>query len=1307
MPTPDIELAPDIEQLGELLGLLDVSGCFDAKWFGQIPANLEKIPERVAPLLALIDHILGPAVVPDTCKPTERPEPAGNPGAPEAGTNWYPIRNPLDGSPTGLHLVVGNVSKGNQSADIGVGIRHTTGYQDLTIAAYAVLPLFHLSNTASPEFLPGTKPLSIGLEVSSDAGFSTDDGVHFSSLLLDVELFLGTAAPTMALEFVGLSGQPAKAPSKYTSLAAFLDGIENHDVGSWLSAVLLKGTYWLKLYVGRSSWTIGDLLCAACVLSVDENDNYALKLDYLKENAHHPNVLAENFLLNVLVKLSESKEPLIPIPVGAEGSGIYITREACKTGENDSFEYGLRVMIQDIPIAGGKNKNKTEKENKDRAGKPEYMLQLGKWIGKETKDDSWLSRLGRPADPGVAFYLLTGPSQASSCGSQPPKVTFAPRVELISVGIDVRGSAKNPLFNHNGYVLSGAELRVYLRQESSGVTFGAACSLDGLGLPLGPTAAGQGEGNGQASNPVAQNLLSSGSDDKDAKGDKSPVNPSFGLSAAYCEAGNPKFALQLYDKDGNPANPVTIPIGRALGPLQCDKLGVGWDKETHRLSLLFDGGIHAGTLELDLTDLSVGIPLSAPGEFSEYSLDLHGIGITFDSGDVEISAALLETPGGDDVSISYDGEAIAKAGPLGISAIGSYAYMKGKTDQDADGKGYASLMVFGVLDDELGDPTGTGAFFVTGLATGFGYNRALVLPAQDKVPEFPLVAAATDPTALGGTPPNPAKALAGLDGHVPAERGEYWLAAGLRFTSYDLIHSTVLATVEFGQELEIALLGVASISLPPGASEKVAFAELGLEVELLPSAGVLSATAVLSPNSFVLDPACKLTGGFAFSVWFGDNPNAGQWVLTVGGYHPHFTPPPYFPTVPRLGFNWPMPGHVTVHGDAYFALTSSAFMVGGGLEILFHDGNLKAWFKANVDAVIQWAPLHYEMTARVSIGASYRIHFWSITSTLKAELSAEVEIWGPKTGGRAHVHWFVISFTVGFGAGRDQRPPPLDWHNDHGTGFAQTLLPQKDSGQPAVFTMAVHDGLLSTFHSDGNTVWVVTANHFTCSAKTAIPVNGVTLNGAPTDSQPATDPIHVRPMRATLNSSVLSVTLRQDDSTCDNTANFDVELATESVAAGKWGEPLPLPEKGKPLPEPNPNAQISGCMGLKAIRPKNPKLSPAGKDLLSVNVAEAFRYEVVNEFPPVSCNHLPLSPGAQPVGSPPTASNDSLPTIRETATQAVADRRSSVLSTLQEFGVGPLTNGGLETFAEDPERFLNGSPLLAAPALHSGTIERI
>ncbi len=1306
-------LDPRVLNLGKLIGLLKQDSRIDQDWFAHADVELGNIPRRVRELLQLTADVLGKGKTP-----------AGVPG----GT-WYPIPNPVDkAKATGFYLVAPPPPASGTSpvnATVGIGVLQETGYGKLSINAYGYVPLFKLSSDSSPSIVIGTQPSSIGVVASlTDNETFKANGVSFTSMKLDVNFsFSAAQAPSMRLTFGNLKGAPAGVPSEFTSLQQLIDNIE--AVGKWIAAVILQGTYWLDHYIGSSVYTIGDILTTACVLTVDNDGKYNLNLDYLKTNVKNPKVLAENFLFNLLHKLSESDKPIVPIPVGAAGSGIYVVREKAEDGASD---YGARLMINDIKVGGGAKSKETTSGDKTASPPPEITFQIGKWIAEEKDKDSWVARaLGETKDfvkPGVSIYLLRSTSTAGECKSEGPNVTFKPRIELVSLGLDVYGGAGQALFDIGGYTMGGAELRVYVKQSDSGFIFGGAASIDDLGIPLGP---GFGSGaQGKNSNPVAQSLLESGAKaektDKD-EGDKEPVNPTFSMSAAYVKGGN--FAFQLYDADGKPSDKVVLPIQRALGPLQCQKIGLGWVQKDKFLSLLFDGGIHLDVLSVDLYGLSVGIPIGSPGDFSKYSLDLEGMGLALKAGQVEVSGAFVKLAA-DEKSTpkrlypEYNGVVYIKAGTFSITAIGSYAYIKENDD------GYASLFIFGALEGKLGGPA---FFYVTGLAAGFGYNRGLVLPDMDGVADFPLVAAASDPKKLGGLPPNPAKALQGLGSTVPARRGNYWLAAGVRFTSFDLVSTTALLVVQFGQELEIALLGVSKITLPPpSAGEtkvKWAYAELAMQVKLLPAKGFFSATAVLTPNSYVLDPACKLTGGFAFYVWFGDNDNAGQFVLTLGGYHPDFTPPPHYPKVPRLGFNWPLPGDVTISGEAYFALTPSAIMAGAGLQVLYSSGNLRAWFKAQMDALVSWAPFHYRLDISISIGASYRLNLLFVTTTLKVELGASLSIWGPPMGGRVRINWYIISFTVSFGADESHQPETLKWANQDGTGFAQTLLPHETkkalrSHQPmlaapaapnvepsGVFVVTANDGHADTFKKDGKDIWIVRANHFVFSALTTFPATEIdvvrpssqTAKYKPKDVCGADyTNVYIRPMNAEVTSSVFNVKITDKlDRPYDLVGVFDFKFSCQSVPAAKWGKPVPAgqpPEMNELLPK--------RLMGLEKITPKQPTLSPSGALALNIDIASAFTYDTVDEHDEskhIDPDHLPLALGQKPVGPVPAVKADAFGDITRALTNTtVTAARAQLLSTLQGYGFDPVTNAPMKTLATDPGAVLVGKPLILVAA---------
>ena len=72
-----------------------------------------------------------------------------------------------------------------------------------------------------------------------------------------------------------------------------------------------------------------------------------------------------------------------------------------------------------------------------------------------------------------------------------------------------------------------------------------------------------------------------------------------------------------------------------------------------------------------------------------------------------------------------------------------------------------------------------------------------------------------------------------------------------------------------------------------------------------PEQGLLGIDGILTENSFLLTPDCRLSGGFAFYTWF-KGTHAGDFVVTVGGYHPKFNVPAHYPKPARIQFGFDM-----------------------------------------------------------------------------------------------------------------------------------------------------------------------------------------------------------------------------------------------------------------------------------------------------------------------------------------------------------------------------------------------------------------
>ncbi|MFE4667187.1 DUF6603 domain-containing protein [Streptomyces sp. NPDC056716] len=529
---------------------------------------------------------------------------------------------------------------------------------------------------------------------------------------------------------------------------------------------------------------------------------------------------------------------------------------------------------------------------------------------------------------------------------------------------------------------------------------------------------------------------------------------------------------------------VWITVQKQLGVIQINRIGVLYQNN----ALLFglDAGVQLGPLALSLDGLAVG---SALDKFAP-AFQLDGVGVGYMAPPVEIAGALLRIPPAqldEGVLFQFDGSATIAVPDFSLAAIGSYAQLE---------DGWPSLFLFGQLEAPLGGPP---PILVTGLMAGFGFNRELKLPSAGEVSGFPLL---TLNKQGPDAPKRPSDVLDVLEGRVSAvpgkdprewiapKEGSYWLALGIEFTVAELVNAKVLLAAEFGQELALAVLGLATLQLPipaESATRTYVYAELGLEAEIKPLSGSIEIGAQLASASYVLTPDCHLTGGFAAAVWFGPHPNAGQFVVTLGGYHPAFRVPAHYPDAPRLGLKWAVSSNLSITAEAYLAVTPSCAMAGGRLSINFHAGDFRAWFNAQADLLLSWRPFFFTARISVSIGASYTVNIGPAHKTISVTVGADLELWGPPTAGTVTAHFVGFSKTIGFGsrsAGTDAKA--LGWDE-----FASMLPKAAD-----VVTIAPVNGIDKAVddtaaHDRGNSgkAWYARARDLRFFTQSAVPAS--------------------------------------------------------------------------------------------------------------------------------------------------------------------------------------------------------------------------
>lgn len=1302
------QLGTAVADLGVLIGLLndEDDGHVSVKtgWFGGPVSEVEQTPTRAKELFGVISDFF---TATDGTEYTLLGQ----------GEVWYSIFSGYDELPTGLCLVTPQT--GSTSGLISLGIFEQLAVDDLTISLTARLPLFYMQEGQLPEFVltsnrPDYKNFTIEIDVYSSVAVQLGSDSPFNMMSVSATAEFNDSFTTdFKLSFY--EGFDPQTGNKTELPAASIDVVIER-----IGALVVQANYWLNKYIGSAPVTIGDILSATGLVTqtVDQttgSTTYQFNQQTFNNLSKDPTEVLKNFLITLLTKLlddlSSSQTLLLPIL----GGGIYATKD---TATNT---YGLRLAIPDYVL------NSASDLSSAGSSGPQVTVQLGKWFTGENGNNNWIENISsQQVDPGIDVFFLHYDGKTLSTTAY---------IKLASLGFDISGQGTTPLIDLNGYTLQGVELRAYL--DSNDWAYGFALRMDDVGFPLGPSfdEAQQGQ---SGTNVVAQSLLSSGSSSSNGQngtGKTSAVNPAFSAEAGYIKGNDP--LLEIFDPQGNQTDLIWFPIQRRFGPVNCEKVGfkvdvTGSHKDDPVLGLVFDGGVSLSVLDIYLDQLSVDVHLKEISNTSGYSIDLQGMDVTFNGSGIELSGGLLKTTDENNL-IAYDGEALIKVEDLTIAALGSFGSLPG---------GGTSLFIFAMLNYPIGGPA---FFYVTGLAAGFGYNRSLKIPAQSDVQNFPLVAGLANTSLIGGDKPTPQQALTILESWVPPTRGEYWFAAGVQFTTFEIINTNALLIVEFGNEFIISILGLSTLKQPI-AGETYVYAELGIEVVLMPQAGEFKASAVLSPSSYVLTQQAHLTGGFAFYAWFGSNEHSGDFVFTIGGYHPAFNVPTYYPQEPRVGINWQVSDHIEIVGGAYFALTPTAMMAGTGLQLTFHDGSLKAWLKVQADLILYWKPFYLQADVSISIGVSYRIDALFVHMTVSAELGANFSLWGPPVGGKVHVDWYIISFTIGFGASPNP-PTSINWDDFKGMLPSKTeqqqqatqsshalnsQFAQQDSAMlvfaatdtqttttttTAVLNINANAGLKRTKTEDDLTLWLVRPGQFKFTINSALPASSIvvqsensaddrTLAGTQVGMRRVNGGIAASAYNSTQTIAILA--LKVDDvasikacmattsacttqpSGCNGTpvivTDWEIDTVSKNMPTAMWGDIIPAGQ------DPDINAAIpavTATIGV-TMNPKPPVINNCTPEMV---IDVIFSDRVVNATDEY---RLPLSQTAQPPAPSPQMAQ-TFTDIMNINTPTVSQTRGALFAALENMGLSPSTNDALPQMAATPGQDFADEPLEGSP----------
>lgn len=707
-------------------------------------------------------------------------------------------------------------------------------------------------------------------------------------------------------------------------------------------------------------------------------------------------------------------------------------------------------------------------------------------------------------------------------------------------------------------------------------------------------------------------------------------------------------------------------INRAFGKIKIKRIGIRvWDQQ---LFLPIDAEMQMGPVKLALMGLAIGTSLT---EFKpKFSLD--GLAISYNKGKLGINGMFYRSLGADGLP-EFNGLATITVPKFTLSALGGYKKVNGKP----------SLFLFAVLSLNTG--VGPSFLSIKGIAIGFGIHRRIVFPTVDQVKNFPFVRAAVDPAYFSR---NPLQVMESFRRTIPPAVGNYFFAIGLKFSSFKILDSFALLVVSLGHNprknkmgvTRLDLLGVSRLSVPPKSKKPIAVAELALIATYDFVERSLKVDAVLTDASYLLAKKCKLFGGFSFYSWF-DGPHKGEFVLSLGGYHPQFKPPPHYPTVPRIGFHWQLSKVLSLKGEAYFALLPNMIMAGVHLKALFQveryatirsftiGGRIKASFAAGIDLMFGWKPFFYEAKAYLRIAievffmARFKLGFLKIKICIrfKIEMGAELFIKGPKFSGYARVELAFIKVRINFGDDQEPSPLPIPWED-----FVETFLPTK--GQDPL-TIGVERGLIKEV---SETEVIVDPRSVVLNVSTTLPARTADgIAGGDYQSRFGIAPMGLKEVET----SHLKVEIHKAGEEEDNIiGRFDREAVTKKAPAALWGHKL--------VPQLNDEAAMIDnlLLGL-TVRPGTPDVPDQTSE---INVAE-FAYD--EYLAPERIHWTREASGYQST----TPDDGDYAHLR--ASEGVADQRGSLLTAL---GIKSPQIDLQQTFTE-PERVFVVPPAHLTP----------
>ncbi len=480
------------------------------------------------------------------------------------------------------------------------------------------------------------------------------------------------------------------------------------------------------------------------------------------------------------------------------------------------------------------------------------------------------------------------------------------------------------------------------------------------------------------------------------------ILPPDGVAAPFDLAVGLSTTRGLYFR-GSGGLAVTLPVHATLGPLSFDSitLGLRVDGGTLRIDAGANLGVELGPVTAVAQGVGVEATVAFPGSggnLGPFNLDVgfkfpDGVGLQIDGGGFKGGGLIARDP--------------AHGRYTGIVEVAL--------------KNTLALTGVGILDTKLPDGTDGYSLFVAigaqfraiQLGLGFTLNGVGGIIGVHRTVKVDVIRAGLRDGSLSSLlfPANPvadaAHLVADLERIFPTEQGRYVFGPTMRigWGTPTLITADIGLLIEVPDPVRIALVGVVRSFLPDADAPL-----LKLQANFLGTVdldrGLLSFDASLFDSRLL---AFTLEGDVCARLALSPSPN---YLLSAGGFHPAYTPPPMdVPAMRRIAISLLGGDNPRLRAEVYFARTSNSFQFGASVELYVGVSEFNVYGFLGFDVLIQVRPVH--LAADVKATLAVRVGDDPIMSVGVDFTLEGPQPWRAKGSAHFDICWF-LSFSVHF-----------------------------------------------------------------------------------------------------------------------------------------------------------------------------------------------------------------------------------------------------------------------------------------------------